>query len=390
MTCLRLVPRLRPDHRLHSIVMLILGWGLVASAFGADPIPHPLIGTYLHPDRHFQREGSETDHEQVTKSLVDRMQASGFNALFVYFSGSSGQAYYASKIYPRPIYSRADPMPTLVREARRRGMKVFPVICVAVSGGDKPDGILLQHPEWGCRHPDGTPLGYISHAVPAAREWIVSCAQEIVTGYHPDGIILDYIRYHNRPQQFDALHEAEFQNSLPPNCSESEKKSRLQTYKEEQLTTLVRMLSEGIRKLDPHVKLGAYVWGPHVIRNHQIAQCWDRWVGSGYLDLVNVSGYYHESKYDAKYLSLFTQRMQAAVEINQKLPRQAELSFALGVHTSHGSLHTGEEIVPYLQAAEKVRMPGVVAFSWHTLVPLLDGLDRTQAIPKFREAFRNP
>ena len=87
------------------------------------------------------------------------MQKSGFNAIFPYFTGSSGQAYYASRIHADNVYGDRDPLAVLIQEARLRNLQVYPVLCVTVCGNDKPAGILLEHPDWALRHPDGSPLG---------------------------------------------------------------------------------------------------------------------------------------------------------------------------------------------------------------------------------------
>lgn len=347
----------------------------------AEPVPHPLKGTYVHTDKIIPRQGTAEDQSTAIRQSLDRMQKSGFNAVFPYFTGSSGQAYYRGKIHRLRVYSEQDPLSEFLREARARGLQVYPVICVAVCGNDQPAGILIEHPEWGCRHPDGSPLGYISPAHPDARSWLVSIAREIAEKYHPDGIVLDYIRYHNRPLLLDVAADDRFRNSLPTGCSPDEEKRLLQQFKEDELTELVKLYSEAVHPSD--CKLGIYSWGPHVASSHQIAQCWPRWVKAGYLDLVNVSGYYHRDKYGDSYLERFEEKMSGAVQLNRDTGRPVPLSFALGVETSHGKVHSAEDVRIYLKKAAEIGLDGFVTFSWDDLIPFLDELDQTDSIGGF-------
>lgn len=310
------------------------------------------------------------------------MKHSGFNAIFPYFTGSSGQAFYQGSIHKTKVYAGDDPLAELIVEARNRNLQVYPVICVTVCGNEKPTGILLDHPEWGCRHPDGSPLGYICPANAAARIWLVSIAKEIIDKYLPDGIVLDYIRYHNRPLLLDEESEKRFRAQLPSNCPAEEEKRRMQQFKEDELTELVKLYAQTAHRAN--VRLGIYSWGPHVAANHQIAQCWPRWVQAGYLDLVNVSGYYHKDKYGENYLRIFEEKMRSTVELNQKTGRRVPLSFALGIETSHGKVHSADDVRIYLNKAAEVRMDGFVAFTWNTLLPYLDELDRTKSIIDYR------
>jgi uncharacterized lipoprotein YddW (UPF0748 family) len=355
----------------------------VGTANADEQFPAPLRGTYFHPDRVIRRDASTDEQLAAIRHALDRMKQSGFNAVFPYFTGSSGQAYYASRIHANNYFRRADPLSTLIQEARQRDLQVYPVLCATVCGNDKPAGVLLEHADWALRNPDGSPLGYISPAHPDARRWLASVAREVVEYYRPDGILLDYIRYHNRPLQLDPDSAARFDAMVPENATPEEKQKLLQHFKEEEITKLVQLYRETILATRPGTRLGIYCWGPHVAANHQIAQCWPRWVQEDYLDFVNVSGYYHRDKYGDKYLAIFADKMQAAVALNQATEKPVPLSFALGVETSHGKVHSAEDIRVYLQSAAKVRMDGVIFFTWDTLQPFLRDLDNSNDIHNF-------
>lgn len=336
--------------------------------------PQALRAAYIHPERHFTaRDSEETQHAAILQ-MLDRMQGAKLNAIFPFFTGSSGQAFYASQVLPVRVYPENDPLEFLVREAHARGINVYPVMCVAVCGNDRPAGILLQKPDWGLRHPDGSPLGYISPTHPDARAWLASVAREIVTKYPVDGIVYDYLRYHNRPLRVDVAAEERFKRSLPVGTTETEERRAFQQFKELEVTELAKLLSEAVRDARPDARIAMYSWGPHVTKDHQIAQVWPIWVERGYLDMVNVSGYYHRETYADRYLTLFEQRMSESLAIGKSLTRQVPITFALGVNTSHGRAHSAADVREYLEIASKLKIDGVSFFTWNDLLPFLDEL----------------
>ena len=360
---------------------------VVSAGAGTADFPVPLRASYFHPQRVIDPSATPAEQTAAIRTALDRFQGSGLNAIFPYFTGSSGQAYYLGAIHKTRVYGDQDPLAVLFAEARLRGIQVYPVLCVTVCGNDQPDGILKEHPEWGLRHPDGTPLGYLSPAHPEARAWLVSVAQEIVTKYRPEGILLDYIRYHNRPLILDESSEQRFTGGLPEGVTPEQRTQLQQKFREDELTELVRMYRETINAAAPGTRLGIYSWGPHVAANHQIAQCWPRWVTNGYLDFVNVSGYYHHDKYGDKYLQMFEDKMRAAVKLNQDTGRPVPLSFAVGLVTSHGKVHSADDVRIYLKSAATIGLDGYIMFTWGDLLQWLNELDRSgelRLFPKVR------
>lgn len=347
--------------------------------------PQPLRGTYFHPERIIGAQATPAEQAAAIQKALDRMQVAGLNAIFPYFTGSSGQAYYRGRIHKVRVYGDRDPLGELLQQAARRGLRVYPVICVTVCGHEKPAGILEEHPDWALRHPDGAPLGYISPAHPDARKWLAGVAAEIVRLYRPDGILLDYIRYHNRPLQLDPAADRRFRELLPFDASPDQEKRLMQQFKEDELTELVRLYRSALDKESESgmYRLGIYSWGPHVAAGHQIAQCWPRWVAESSIDFVNVSGYYHKDKYGEKYLKMFNEKMVGAGRLNMETGRPVPLSFAVGLVTSHGRVHSADDVRTYLRSAAEARLDGYVMFTWGDLLPWLDELDQQQDLTSF-------
>jgi uncharacterized lipoprotein YddW (UPF0748 family) len=354
-----------------------------ASSLPAATVPASFRASYFHPEQFLKPGSTEAEQRRVWLEVLDAHQRAGLNVILPYFTGSSGQAYFASGLLPKRVYSQSDPMRILMHEARQRDLLVYPVVCVAVCGGEKPAGILMKHPEWALRYPDGRPLGYISPAHPVARQWLVAVLREIAAGYLPDGIVLDYIRYHNRPLRLDPASEERFRAALPADCSAEEEAERLQAFKETELTTLVRQISLGVREELPGLQLGAYVWGPNTVKNHLTAQVWPQWLDRGYLDLVNVSGYCYRDNYGEKFMTAFHKRLSDALELSRRSTHPVPVTFALGVITSHGRVTSADDIRAYLERASEAGLSGFALFSWHATLPYLEELNRRSDLRMF-------
>ena len=102
-------------------------------------------------------------------------------------TSTAGDAFHPSGIIPRRVYADRDGFGVLVREAGRRGLRVYPVQCAMSCGGEqRMAGVLLQHPEWALRDAVGSPLGFISAAHPEARKWVAGVSRELAER-HVDG-----------------------------------------------------------------------------------------------------------------------------------------------------------------------------------------------------------
>lgn len=337
-------------------------------------LPRSLRGAYVHLHKMLDANSDVAAQETILRRELDRMKEFGLNAVLPFVTTSSGKALYDSALLPERAYAKSDPVQILARETRARGIAFCPVVPIIVCGDEQPAGILLQHPEWALRHPDGRAMGYISPAHPEARKWLASMIREVVAKYQPEGIALDYIRYANRPLRLDPAGEERFRKSLPADCPPAQEKELFQRFKETELTELVRLISETARAERLDLELAAYCWGAHVAKDHQIAQVWPLWVERGYLDGVNISGYCHRETYGEKFLQIFEQRLSEALAMNRRLPKPAALSFALGVNTSHGRVHSADDIRQYLAITERLKMDGVAYFTWEYLQPFLNDL----------------
>ncbi len=343
----------------------------------------PFVGTYVNINHLCDADDTILVREQALKNHLDRIKASGIDVVMPYATTTSGSALYPSDILPTRVYPDWDPLRLIVREAAIRGLRVYPVPCVLACGHDKPAGILAKHPEWALCSTDGRPIGHISPGHPDARTWVVSVMKEIVTRYRPDGLLLDYMRFNNRPMRLDphsvALLEERFgvkYSRLTP--------AQIQEFKEAELTRLMGRINREVRKIKPGIPIAIYSWGPHVVKGHRVAQDWRTWASRGYIDMVNISGYCYRKNYGDRYLKVFEKRLQGAVEISKALDSPVEITFCLGIRTSHGRITRSQEVADYLRVAKRVEVHGVAMFTWSYLQPFLPMIAERHYLHEFR------
>ena len=355
---------------------------VAACALLANGKGRPFSGTYVNISHLCEADDPILVREQALRKHLDRIKASGIGVVMPYVTTTSGSALYPSDILPARVYPDWDPLRVIVREAATRGLLVYPVPCVLACGYDKPSGILTQHPAWALRSTAGLPIGHISPAHPDARIWVVSVMKEIVTRYRPDGLMLDYMRFNNRPMRLDPYSVALLEERFGVTYSRLTP-AQIQTFKEAELTRLMGLISRAVRQVKPETTIAIYSWGPHVVQGHRVAQDWRTWASKGYIDMVNISGYCYRKNYAGEYLKVFEKRLRGAVAISNRLASPVEVTFCLGVRTSHGRIIRADEVADYLRIAKRVNVRGVSFFTWSYLQPFLPLIEERHYLDEF-------
>jgi len=363
------------------LMLIIAGVSVTGSVSRAD---EPFMGAYVNIHKLVERSSSIRDRERVLEEHLDRFQASGLRVVMPYATTTTGTAMYPSEIVPIRYYGTWDPLRFIIRAARARGLQVYPVTCVLACGKHELRGILEQHPEWALRDDKGRRIGHISPCHPQARAWVVSVMREIVEKYKPDGMLLDYLRFNNRPMQLDPHGAAAFKKQLGV-VSAADQRRKLQRFKEDSLTELMRAISVELRRQQPGIPLAIYSWGPHVIQNHRVAQDWKTWARKGYINMVNVSGYCYPKNYSDRYLQVFADRMGRALEINKSLGSPIDVTLCLGIKTSHGEIDKAEDVQDYLRIAKRLGVHGTSVFTWTYLQPYLETVKQRGYFSQFEK-----
>lgn len=347
-------------------------------------------GAYIHLTQLFDKGVKADDRRTAYAEMLDRFRASGLRVAMPYVTTTFGTALYDSRLVPGDERRDGDDFGAFLAEARKRRIEVWPVVCVVPSGMREARGILAEQPEWALLDAKGEKIGYLSPCHPLARAWMASVAGEIVAKYRPDGILLDYLRFPAEPIRLDTESQARFDKAFPNHATlgETERKAQLQLFKEQGLTELTRQLSAEVRRRSGTIRVGIYSWGPHVTRAHPIAQVWSEWVSRGYIDMVSISGYCFRDNYGEEYLKVFENRLRDAAYILEGIRGHAELTFTLGVRTSHGRVPNARAINEYLRIAGRVGVRGVAVFTWSSLEPYLDEVLRAGYFREFLDADR--
>ncbi len=337
---------------------------------------HPFLGAWIHVHAMFNPDDPREKQEESIARSIENCRRSGLRSIIPFALTSSGEACYPSAIVPGRKYGDWDPLGVMIREARARDLRVHIAIPVLISGHKEPKGILLKHPEWALRDPTGKLLGYISGANPEARAWVVSVIQEIVRKYHPEGIILDYLRFPNEPADVDPDSRKRFlaERGLADYDLTDRSDGPWQRFRESSLVELAGLIRRGIDEVNPKVDLGLYTWGANVARNHYVSQDWPAMLDQGFISLVNVSGYVYRNNYGDEYLEEFDDRLRQAIALLPAGKDKTHLAFVLGVITSHGKVESADEIEAYLRHAHAVGIDGVSVFTLNYLEPFIDDL----------------
>jgi uncharacterized lipoprotein YddW (UPF0748 family) len=312
--------------------------------------------------------------DTVEKRLADidasiaSAKGAGLNIVMPYAADSSGRAYYPGAFHPDSLYGEWDALGAYINAARAAGLTVYPAVPVLICGHDAPAGILQVHPEWALREKDGALGGYISPANPEARAWVAGMLKELVARYALEGVLLDYLRYPNKPIDLDPVGAAAFAAANPDakHAITDRGGTPWQRFKESQLTALMAEIKAAL----PDTTLALYCWGPHVASGHYVGQRWADWAKAGYLDIINVSGYCYTDNYGEKYMDVFRQRLADARALVKPEESDARFTFCLGVVTSHGKIKSTSEIPEYIAAAKEAGIEGVAYFTLNTLEEL--------------------
>ncbi len=347
--------------------------------YGDSSKDQPFLGAWIHINALFKADDPQEKKEESIAKSIENCRRSGLHTVIPYALTSSGVACYPSGIVPEKEYGDWDPLGVIIREARARDLKVHISVPVLVCGHEEPRGILKQHPEWALRNQDGKPIGYISGANPEAQQWIVSVIKEIMNLYKPDGIMLDYLRFPNKPVDVDPQSRKCFleESRLSDYDIKEHSEGPWQKFKEACLIDLAGMIRKGVDEVNPDTEIGLYTWGPDVVRNHPVSQDWVTMAERGYLNLINISGYVYKNNYGDDFLKDFEERLSKSVALAPKGKPGFRLAFVLGVITSHGKIESADEIEAYLHHARLAGIDGVSVFTLTYLEPFLNDLLRT-------------
>lgn len=206
--------------------------------------------------------GNAAKQKAEFDSLLDKLKAIGFNAVFVQVR-PSGDSLYPSRIVPwskvltgtqgkDPGY---DPLAYMVDAAHKRGMQFhawfnpFRATLDGKTTGLAANHVAVAHPEWTVNA--GGKL-YLNPGVPAARQHIIDTVMEVVNGYDVDGVHLDDYFY---PSNVTFADDNAFRTYNPSGIASKA------DWRRDNINRFVKDLGEAVHTAKPKVSYGISPFG---------------------------------------------------------------------------------------------------------------------------------
>ena len=253
---------------------------------------------------------------------MKRLKAGNFNAV-VPNMWWGGVAYYDSKLLPHgaTFEKYGDQIAQCVAAGKKYGIEVHPWKVnwnLSNAPADfvekmKAEGRLLvrangETDKWLCA---GNPLN---------QQLEIDTMLEVARNYDVDGIHFDYIRYPGGDgcfcdgcrQRFEARIGKKVEN-WPRDCNTALKEEWMQ-FRCDNITFVVKSVSEQAHRLKPNLKVSAAVFGDYPGSKYGVGQDWVYWCQQKYLDFVCPMNY---TESDTRLRNLLTNQVAA---VNHAVP----------------------------------------------------------------------
>ena len=229
--------------------------------------------------------------DETMKAVAD----AGFNTVIVN-SLWGGWASYPSKLLPSLERAKGkDMLAECIAAGKKRGVAVHVWKVNWRADNKTPQAFRKELTEAGRmqRNFGGKVVPWLCPSQPANQKLELESMLEVVRNYDVDGIHFDYIRYGgshvcycNRcRERFEAEGKLKVAD-WPKDVYSGKLKDKYRQFRRDNITRLVRAVSEQSRKLKPKVMISAAVfWNWPVCRDEK-GQDWKLWIDRGYLDFV--------------------------------------------------------------------------------------------------------
>ena len=306
------------------------------------------------------------DRAEMSRAL-NELQAAGFNAIYPNV-WSRGTTFHRSQFAPvEPALIKAgielDPICTLAKEARQRGMKIIPWFEYGLMEPAEA-AVVQNNPEWVLAKADGSrsmtmhgkQMSWLNPAHPQVRERFIGLVLEVMQRCRVNGLQLD--DHFAWPVEFgyDAYTSALYEQDTGAPPPKDHTNRYWMTWRRRQLTGLLRELRQRLNQesLPQRISLSP---GPFRFAYNHWLQDWELWAVGELIDDLVVQNYAYSLQGFAK-------------DLNQPALRKARqwgLPVQIGVLAGFGKRTTP---IPVL--AEKKRLSneqgyGVIYFYWEGL-----------------------
>lgn len=325
--------------------------------------------------------------EKGIRELIRSYAKAGINLVHpeVIFNGYS--SYPSDYLTQKNLYPGIDMLGILIDESHKQGIEVHPWVWVFRAGSvNDKGGILAEHPKWAMLDKNGKDLAgndsyWLSPCIMGVRRLLLNAYMELARKYPVDGIQLDYIRYPSANHDYNPICRAKYQleKGIDPINIEpfTQEVVAWHLWREEQINTFVREVSQELRWIRPSLQISAAVASyPDQARLNYL-QDWEYWAQNTWVDFLAPMDY------TADFLG-FMNRLEATTD---RIRFEALLAPGIGLHTQKEPKTMLDQI--YIAGVHPV--DGVTLFATAYL-----GEDRLEALRKdpFRKKaelpFRSP
>lgn len=227
---------------------------------------------------------------------IRRLKENGFNAIVVN-AMRAGIGDYQSKLLPvrDRVATEGDQIALAVAAGKKYGIEVH-IWKVNWNLGGAPKEFVEQMRAEGRlqRARDGRETRWLCPSDPRNLALERDSMLEVVRNYDVDGIHFDYIRYDGADNCYCDGCRKRFQDRLgadvahwPQDVTEGGALyAAYQEFRRENITRLVREVSQEAHRIKPWIKVSAAVFGNWPQCREDVGQDWGLWVQEGYLDFV--------------------------------------------------------------------------------------------------------
>jgi uncharacterized lipoprotein YddW (UPF0748 family) len=309
--------------------------------------------------------------DQVLKAMSD----SGMNAVIPNMLWG-GLAHYKSSVLPvdPSVATKGDAIAECVAAGKKYGIKVH-VWKVNWNLGNAPTEFLSKMRSLGRtqKTADGKDIDWLCPSNLANFELERDSMLEVARNYAVDGIHFDYIRYPDSSgcycegcrERFEVLIGSKVAN-WPSDVVSGPLKEKYLDFRRENITRLVKAVSEEARKIRPGIQISAAVFSSWPECRDSIGQDWLSWLKEGYLDFVCPMNYTPSAM---DYEGLISLQMKAIAGMK---PMVAGLGVTLGDWTL-----TPDQVVRQIGITRRLGTKGFVMFN-------LDAYVVKEILPKLK------
>ncbi len=295
------------------------------------------------------------------KEIVRKAKESNINILTPFALGNRAWANYnIDNQYFRRIFKTYDPIAEFRNECSKANIKFHVIACTLPEGAEKIMGILKDHPDWAMRA-GSKKKGWLDPSIPEVKAYRIESIAELVEKYKVDGVCLDYCRLSFGPSDRGAeIYQQEF--GKDPRTFKFGSKDFIKWFKwtGNHLTDMVRQISERLRKINPDIKISAYVQGNKYSGEMKWAeyhQNYVEWVKKGYLDIVYPTSYI----YDMLRFRVWSKRQ---IDTCRKADSKVPCMVTIGVISSHGRLRDSNQLIEQVNVLRDLNGDGASYFRW--------------------------